>query len=241
MLYHNIMKSFLIFLSILSSTRAVGACSYVFPQRFEAIAELDALFEGRVVAVYLNGVQSSTQEFRQTLLQSDTQVHIRLKIAPSRHYFGVTDAIFEVHTWYDSRRSCANSFFFDTANDIWGVTLDDGKFIASDYSAYLAAVARETILAASTYQDVLISQSIPHASTTAQTFVQAELAQLNSILDGTRSDNHPTFISHSQVLYKLPQTVLEARVVFLRAIEDMEAMIATQAAILVNDDKVAER
>ena len=81
------------------------------------------MFEGRVVAVYLNGTQVSTSLVTDYLENAYGQVDIKIKVAPSRYFFGTEEAMIVLGP-VDKRDSqkgidVIQDFFLGGSSDAW--------------------------------------------------------------------------------------------------------------------------
>jgi hypothetical protein len=221
---------------LLSSVKA-GACSYMLPSKVRALKALDLLFSGQVVAVYLNGKQSSTEEFPQMLRETQSRMEVLLKIIPHDIYLGPDKKLFEIRSAYDPNNTCQDGQYLFPLDKLWGATLGKtGTFQTNAYQDMVAKIGLPFILSLHTYQkSIQHVLAAPQANKKAIHVLEQEAWNIEKILNRDTKDITIAFGLTGRQLTLLPTEVLRKRHDFLLEAGLMEQASKTQIIIAFRD------
>ena len=220
---------------LLLCSRPAGACSVIQESALYNVRQADAMFEGDIRQIYLNGVAVAFRDFWRFLDQSNGTVAVTVHIAPSLVYFGnVADPI-DIHTSYNSNGFCGTGPGFEIGQKTWVIGVDrtgpTPRAVLHFFSDTVIAAMRNTAEYKNHIDDALGASDL---SESARASIAHEQALLKRVLkaDKTLRDEH--FFSSPQGLARWPVALLEARLTFLK---DMgmppNTIIDTQSAILL--------
>lgn len=203
------MRSIFISLVLLLAGTDAHACSYLFPSAFEALNDLDMVFEGELHAVYVDDKQVSTELLSEYLRLGNRKVTIRYKVVPSKMYVGEQADIIELYDHYERGHSCSGPVFI---GNLWGASLANHKLNVDDYTQYMAGEVRELLNALTRYQSSLLEARV---SMPYNKLITRELETLRIILANELESLNAAFFSAPTELEALPINLLKARAEFL--------------------------
>ncbi|MBL4790730.1 MAG: hypothetical protein JKY60_17345 [Kordiimonadaceae bacterium] len=210
------MRIYIFIIGIIFVGLPAKACSYQVQTPFYAVSHLDVLFEGKVIAAYVNGIQISTEVLGSVLQSTNGPIDILLKITPTKIYFGSLPKTVQIKTNYNNNVNTCSDYFFNPKKDIWGATFLNGELISSSYDAVMAYYAQRLLDEANKYEAKLSiladSGKVPRASSH---FVAQELSILTKLLAGENLNQQDHYSAADAEIAGLPYHVMEARLEYL--------------------------